>query len=69
VETGVMLGAATEAEIGPALERLLYDEDTRDALRRRAAAFARTHEMRADGRSAERAAEDILALARRGIKC
>jgi hypothetical protein len=65
VEAGVMLGAATEAEIGPALERLLYDEGTRDALLRRAAAFARTYEMRADGRSAERAAADILALAGR----
>jgi len=65
VDAGVMLGAAAEAEIGPALERLLYDEGTREALLQRAAAFARTYDMRADGRSAERAAEDILALARR----
>jgi hypothetical protein len=63
VEAGVMLGASTEAEIGPALERLLYDEGTRAALLQRAAAFARTYDMRADGRSAERAAHEILALA------
>jgi hypothetical protein len=66
VDAGVMLGAASGAEVGPALERLLYDESTRDALLRRAAAFARTYDMRADGRSADRAAEAILALARRG---
>jgi len=63
VDAGVMLGASTEAEIAPALERLLYDEGTCVALLQRAAVFARTYEMRADGRSAERAAQEILALA------
>jgi hypothetical protein len=63
VEAGVMLGAASEAEIGAALERLLYDEGTREALRDRAAVFVRTYDMRADGRAAERGAEEILALA------
>jgi hypothetical protein len=63
VEAGVMLGAASPAEVGPALQTLLYDESTRGALRERAAAFARANEMRADGRAADRAAGEILALA------
>jgi hypothetical protein len=65
VEAGVMLGTSAGAETGAALERLLYDEGTRDTLLRRAAAFALTYEMRADGRAAERAAGDVLALAAR----
>jgi hypothetical protein len=63
VEAGAMLGAAMGADLAPPLERLLYDESARDRLLQNAAAFARTYEMRADGRSAERAAAEILALA------
>ncbi len=62
VDAGVMLGAASPGEIGPSLGRLLYDEGTRDGLLQRAADFARTYGMRADGRAAERAAEEVLAL-------
>jgi hypothetical protein len=62
VDAGVMLGAASPGAIGPALGRLLYDEGTRDGLLQRAAAFARSYGMRADGRAAERAAGEILAL-------
>ena len=65
VEAGVMLGVRSREDVGPALRRLLYDEDTRAALQRQAAAVARTYGMRADGRAAERAADDILALAAR----
>ncbi len=63
VEAGAMLGAAMGGDLAPPLERLLYDESARDRLLQNAAAFARTYEMRADGRSAERAAAEILALA------
>ncbi len=65
VDAGVMLGAASPGDIGTALGRLLYDEGTRDGLLQRAAAFARTYGMCADGRAAERAATEILALTRR----
>jgi len=65
VDAGVMLGAASAGEIGPGLERLLYDADTRAGLLGRAQAFVRTYDMRADGRAATRAANEILALTER----
>jgi capsular polysaccharide export protein len=62
VDAGVMDGVAGGDAIRPALERLLYNRPHRDRLLSRAAGFADTHSMRADGRSAARAAEEILAL-------
>lgn len=61
VEAEVMVGAPAEAA-GEALRTLLYDREVRAALLRRAAAFAETHGMRADGRSAARTADEILRL-------
>jgi hypothetical protein len=62
VDAGVMLGVASPEDIGTALGRLLYDENTREGLLQRADAFTRTYGMRADGRAAERAAAEVLAL-------
>ncbi|MCC7008735.1 MAG: hypothetical protein IT184_07955 [Acidobacteria bacterium] len=61
VEAGVMAGAA-DAEIGPVLERVLYDRRVREGLRQRAAAFVDRYAMRPGGRAAARAADAILAL-------
>lgn len=62
VHMGVML-AADAPGLAETLERLLYDRAAYDALVERAAQFAARHDMRADGRAAERAADEVLALA------
>jgi hypothetical protein len=61
VDAGVMAGADRSA-LGEALRRLLYDQQARARLLDQAAAFVERHAMRPDGRSAARAAEDVLAL-------
>jgi hypothetical protein len=61
VDAGVMLGGPS-ANVPDLLRRLLYDQPTRDDLRQRAAEFIRVHQMRADGRAASRAADEILAF-------
>jgi len=55
VDRGMMLGAATDAEIRAALGRLLYDQEFRGSLGRGT-----------EGRAAARAADAILALAADG---
>ena len=55
VDRGMMLGAATDAEIRAALGRLLYDQEFRGSLVRGT-----------EGRAAARAADAILALAADG---
>ena len=60
VEAGVMLGARSPGEIGARLETLLYDQDARRSLAAAARDFRQQHDMRADGRAAERAADAIL---------
>lgn len=65
VDAGVMLGA-DDGPVEQALGTLLYDRAARDALLRRGEAFAEAYEMRADGHSAARAAEEVLSLGRMG---
>ena len=62
VEAGVMAGAAGAGPIRQALSALLYDREMREALAAAAGDFTRRFDMRADGRSAERAADAVLAL-------
>lgn len=64
VEAGVMLGATHPGEVRQRLEALLYDRDIRDGLERTAREFLSRHEIRSDGRAAERAADVILMLTR-----
>jgi hypothetical protein len=61
VAAGAMAGAPRGA-IRAALERVLYDRRAREALLGQAARFVVEAGMRADGRAAERAADEILAL-------
>lgn len=61
VDEGVMAGTAGGA-IAAGIETLLYDRTARQALLERGSVFAATHQMRADGGAARRAAESILAL-------
>ena len=64
VEAGAMAGAATPAEIEPALRALLYDRKMRLALEAAQGAFMRRYRIEADGGAARRAADATLALAR-----
>ena len=62
VDAGALAGVTLETDLAPALVRILTDANWRDALLARARHFAATHGMRADGRSAERAAAEIVGL-------
>ena len=62
VEAGVMAGAATAAEIEPALRALLYDEETRGRLAAARGAFIARYGIHADGGAARRAADVVLEL-------
>jgi hypothetical protein len=62
VDAGVMAGAATAAEIGPALRRILYDEEFRLQLERERSIYLRRFGIRSDGRAAARAAAVVTAL-------
>jgi hypothetical protein len=62
VEAGVMAGAATAADIGPALEGLLYDREMRGRLAAAREAFAARYGISADGEAAARAADRIVGL-------
>ena len=62
-EAGAMAGAAAPEEIGPALERVLYDEGFRQQLGAAAGAVVARYRLAPDGRAAERSAAAILALA------
>jgi hypothetical protein len=63
VAAGVMSGAATPAEIEPALRRILYDEEFRLQIERSRAEYLRRFAIRSDGRAAARSADAVLALA------
>jgi capsular polysaccharide biosynthesis protein len=60
VDAGVMAGVAGADAIGPALKRILYDEEFRQQLARAREAFLSRHGIRADGRAAARAADAIV---------
>jgi hypothetical protein len=56
-----MVGVA-EGGLNQALERVLYDREAREAIVARARQFTAGGGMPADGRAAERAVDEILAL-------
>jgi hypothetical protein len=60
VDAGVMLGALRDAEVGPALERLLYDLEARRRLAAEAERFVDRYGMRPSHGAAERAADEIV---------
>ena len=62
VASGAMLGTTAPHEIGPALERLLYDRGFCQQLSSAAASVARRYRIVPDGRAAERSALAILQL-------
>ena len=63
VDAGALAGAGSDAATGPALNRILYDEEFRLQLDRERRAFLTQFAMGADGRAARRAADAVLALA------
>jgi hypothetical protein len=60
VEAGIMAGAASPAEIAPALGRILYDEGFRRQLEGERSAYLARFGMASDGRAADRAADAVL---------
>jgi hypothetical protein len=66
VEAGVMAGAATEAEIGPALNRILYDEGFRQQIERARLEYLTRFRIGSDGCAADRSAEAVVALVSHG---
>ena len=62
VDAGALVGAAEPEEIGLALNRLLYDHQFRQQLRRSSALIVETFRMVADGGAAERQASIVLDL-------
>ena len=64
VDAGVMAGV-DRAGIGPALQRILYDEEFRRQLETARSAFLRHYRMESDGTAAQRAADAILRAALR----
>ena len=67
VEDGVMAGAWSDAEIAPALARILYDEEFRLQLDRERSAYFSRFRIGADGRAADRAADAVLQLIGRAV--
>ncbi|MGE5833264.1 MAG: hypothetical protein ACM4AI_02170 [Acidobacteriota bacterium] len=65
VDAGAMLGARSGEDLQMPLRALLYDAHAREALMQAAARFTSRYGMREDGHAADRAAAEILALARR----
>ena len=64
VSAGALAGAATVADIGPLLKRILYDEGFRQQLAARRNAFLEANGLTADGGAARRSATAILRLTR-----
>ena len=62
VEAGAIAGAAAPDQIGPALQRLLYDDLFRQQFRSASAAVAAAYGMTPSGDAAERQASIILGL-------
>lgn len=62
VEAGIMAGAPTAADIGPALARILYDEGFRLRIERARGEYLRRFGIASDGRAAARAGDALLAL-------
>jgi hypothetical protein len=65
VDAGAMLGARSGEDLQMPLRALLYDTHAREGLLQAAARFTNRYGMRADSHAADRAAAEILALARR----
>jgi hypothetical protein len=66
VDAGIMAGAATIDEIGPQLQRILYDQGFRLQIERARAAYLARFGIASDGRAAARSADAILALISQG---
>jgi hypothetical protein len=66
VEAGIMAGAATVAEIAPALRRILYDQGFRLQMERARSEYLPRVGIASDGRAAARSADAVLALISHG---
>jgi hypothetical protein len=63
VAAGIMAGAATLADIEPALRRILYDEEFRLQIERSRGEYFKRFAIGSDGRAAARSADAVLRLA------
>lgn len=66
VQAGVMAGAPAAAAIGPALNRILYDEEFRLQMERTTGEYLARFGIASDGHAAARSADAVLALIRHG---
>jgi hypothetical protein len=66
VEAGIMAGAATIAEIAPALHRILYDQGFRLQMERARSEYLPRVGIASDGGAAARSADAVLALISHG---
>jgi hypothetical protein len=66
VEAGIMAGAATVAEIAPALRRILYDQGFRLQIERARSEYLPRVGIASDGRAAARSADAVLSLISQG---
>jgi hypothetical protein len=65
VAAGIMAGAASASDIGPTLQRILYDEEFRLQIERARGDYLRGFGIGSDGRAAARSADAVLTLADR----
>ena len=66
VEAGVMAGAASVAEIAPAIRRILYDQEFRLQTERARSEYLPRVGIASDGQAAARSADAVLALISHG---
>lgn len=62
VDARIMAGAASAAEIAPALAQILYDEGLRLQLERERSAYLRRYRIGSDRRAADRSVDAVLQL-------
>jgi hypothetical protein len=67
VDAGIMAGAQRPSEIGPMLERILYDEQFRLQIDRTRSEYLARFGIGSDGRAAARSADAVLALINPGL--
>jgi hypothetical protein len=67
VDAGIMAGAPRPSEIGPMLERILYDEQFRLQIDRTRSEYLARFGIGSDGRAAARSADAVLALINPGL--
>jgi hypothetical protein len=67
VDAGIMAGAQSPSQIGPMLQRILYDEEFRLQIDRTRGEYLARFGIGSDGRAAARSADAVVALIKPGL--